>query len=130
MVIEPNDSEQTSVSPVVAGLLCRCPNCGKGSLYDGFLTIAPKCGQCELDFSNVDTGDGPAVFIILIVGAIVVFGSLFVEVAYQPPYWVHAVTWLPIVIVLPLLLLRPFKAVLTALQFHHKAEQAQVQGDE
>lgn len=79
--------------------------------------------MCGLDLSNQDTGDGPAVFIILIVGAIVVAGALVVELVYTPPYWVHAVLWVPLMLGLSLLLLRPCKAVLFALQYHYKAEE-------
>lgn len=76
----------------------------------------------------MDSGDGPAVFVILIAGFIVVVGALVVEVAYQPSYWVHAALWLPIGIGLPLLLLRPFKGVLLCLQYHNKAEEGRVDG--
>ena len=92
---------QPGISPFAAGLTCRCPRCGKGKLFSGFLTIRAKCDVCGLDYSFVDAGDGPAVFIILIVGFIVTGGALFVEVTYQPPYWVHAALWLPIGIGLP-----------------------------
>ena len=67
------------------------------------------------------SGDGPAVFIMLIVGFIVTGGALIVEALYSPPYWLHAVLWLPIAIALPLLILRPFKATLIALQYANKA---------
>ena len=59
-------------SPYLTGLLCRCPRCGKGKLFDGFLTLKPKCDACGLDFSFADAGDGPAIFVIMIAGAIVV----------------------------------------------------------
>lgn len=109
------------VSPFSAGLRCRCPRCGIGGLFDGFLTVADKCTACGLDFSVADSGDGPAVFIIFIVGPIVTGLALWTEMTFQPPYWVHVVLWGPAVLVGCLLLLRPFKATLVALQYRHRS---------
>jgi uncharacterized protein (DUF983 family) len=108
------------------GLACRCPRCGKGRLYAGFLNLRPTCESCGLDFAFIDTGDGPAIFIIMIAGAIVVGCALIVEVKYQPPYWLHAVLWLPLILATTLLPLRAMKSLLIALQFHHKAAPGQL----
>ena len=89
--------------------LCRLPQ------------FAAGCEACELDYSFIDSGDGPAIFIIMIAGAIVVAAALIVEVKYRPPLWVHAALWLPLILVTTLLPLRAMKALLIALQFHHKA---------
>jgi uncharacterized protein (DUF983 family) len=118
-----------SVSPFTAGLRCRCPRCGEGRLFAGYLTLAPRCERCNLDFSFADAGDGPAVFVILIAGFIVVGSALVVEATWRPPYWLHAVLWLPLLLLLTLGLLRPLKGLLVALQFHHKAEQGRVDRD-
>jgi uncharacterized protein (DUF983 family) len=118
-----------SVSPYAAGLRCRCPRCGEGRLFAGYLTLAPRCERCNLDFSFADAGDGPAVFVILIAGFIVVGSALVVEATWRPPYWLHAVLWLPLLLLLTLGLLRPLKGLLVALQFHHKAEQGRVDRD-
>jgi uncharacterized protein (DUF983 family) len=112
-----------TVNPVAAGLACRCPNCGEGPLFSGFLKVADRCEACGFDLKKADSGDGPAVFVILIVGFLVCFAMLFTEIAVHPPIWVHLVLWLPLGGILCLLLLRPFKGVLIALQFHHKAEE-------
>ena len=72
------------------GLRTRCPRCGEGRLFAGFLEVAPRCERCGLDYAFVDSADGPAVFVILISGFIVVFAALIVEFVYAPPYWVHA----------------------------------------
>ena len=109
------------ISPLAAGLLCRCPRCGEGPLYRGFLSLCDRCPKCGLDYSFADSGDGPAVFIMLIVGIIVTGGALIVEAVFEPPYWVHALLWLPLAIALPLLILRPLKALMIALQYAHKA---------
>jgi uncharacterized protein (DUF983 family) len=112
------------VNPVVAGLLCRCPRCGQGPLFDGYLQVAQSCKACGLDLRSADSGDGPAVFIILIVGMLVCAGALISEVAFHPPVWVHLVIWLPLTAILTLGLVRPFKGVMLAMQFHHRAAEA------
>ena len=120
------DHDYPPQSSLVVGLKSRCPRCGEGKLFNGYLKVAPKCDKCDLDYTFIDAGDGPAVFIILIVGFIVVGLALFVEVTYQPPYWVHAVIWIPLTLILSIGLLRPFKAWLIAQQFKHKARPGQL----
>lgn len=110
-------------NPILAGLASRCPHCGRGPLFGGFIKVADRCRACGFDLKAADSGDGPAVFIVLAVGCIVVFAALFVDIAYRPPIWVHLVLWLPLTVVLALGFLRPFKGVLVALQFHHRASE-------
>jgi uncharacterized protein (DUF983 family) len=112
-----------AANPVLAGLACRCPRCGKGPLFAGFLTVRPACEACGLDLRAADSGDGPAVFIILIVGAVVSAMALIIEFRYQPPIWLHLVLWLPLTAILGLGLMRPFKSLLIALQFHFQARE-------
>ena len=100
--------------PIARGLRGRCPRCGKGKLFQGFLTLRPACDLCGLDFNFADAGDGPAVFVILVGGAIVVFAALITEVVYQPPYWVHVLLWLPLILLVTLGPLRPIKGLLIA----------------
>lgn len=121
-------STATSPNPVVAGLLGRCPRCGKGRLFGGFLALAPRCENCGLDFSFADSADGPAVFVIFISGFIVAGSALAVEVLYAPPYWVHALLWGPLILVTALGPLRPIKGLLIALQYHHEAAEGQLRG--
>jgi uncharacterized protein (DUF983 family) len=104
-----------------AAILGLCPRCGRGRLFAGYLQIAPSCSACGLDYAMFDAGDGPAVFVILIVGAVVAGGALFVEFTFHPPYWVHAVLWLPLVLVLSFSLLRLIKSLLLVLQYRHQA---------
>ncbi len=108
------------------GIACRCPRCGQGRLYAGFLTLWPNCEACGLDYAFIDSGDGPAIFIIMIAGAIVVACALIVEVKYQPPFWLHAVLWLPLILATTLLPLRVMKSLMIALQFHHKAAEGRL----
>ncbi|WP_088343146.1 DUF983 domain-containing protein [Rhodomicrobium sp. R_RK_3] len=110
-----------TVSPLYAGLMGRCPRCGEGKLFKGFLGLADHCDACGLDYDAANSGDGPAVFIILVAGFALTGAALLVEIAYKPPLWVHAALWLPLGLALPLLLLRPFKATLVALQYRYRA---------
>jgi uncharacterized protein (DUF983 family) len=110
------------------GLRARCPSCGEGKLFSGFLDLAPRCERCGLDYSFADSADGPAVFVIFIAGFIVVFAALIVEFTYAPPYWVHAVLWLPLIVLTTLLPLRPMKGLMIALQYHHKAAEGRLSG--
>jgi len=111
----------TSPSPFATGLAGRCPRCGKGRLFDGFLALRPRCEACGLDFSFADSGDGPAVFVMFIAGFIVVGCALLVEVKYAPPLWVHAALWGPLILLVTLAPLRLIKGLLISLQYHHKA---------
>jgi uncharacterized protein (DUF983 family) len=113
-------------SPFMAGITCRCPRCGEGDLFAGFLKVAPACENCGLDFSFADAGDGPAVFVVLFTGLIVATAAVIVEFVWRPPYWVHAVVWGPLILVISLRLLRPAKGLLIALQYRHKAEQGRL----
>jgi uncharacterized protein (DUF983 family) len=116
-----------SPGPAISrGLRGRCPRCGEGHLFQGFLNLRQKCERCGLDYSFADAGDGPAVFVILIGGFIVVFAAMVVEFLYQPPYWVHAALWIPSVLILTLGPLRPIKGLLIALQYHHKAQEGRL----
>jgi uncharacterized protein (DUF983 family) len=121
-----NDPAPSTQLPIGRGLRGRCPACGQGRLFQGFLTLRPACEHCGLDFCFADAGDGPAVFVILIGGAIVVFAALLTEVAYQPPYWVHAALWLPLILLVTLAPLRLIKGLLIALQYHHKAAEGRL----
>ena len=118
-----------SQSALSNGIRGRCPRCGEGLLFSGFLQIAPECESCQLDFSREDAGDGPAVFIMFIAGAIVVPLALVMELTLTPPLWVHMVVWLPISLLVCLLLLRPFKGALFALQYQHDAREARLDED-
>jgi len=107
------------IPPVRAGLRCRCPRCGRGALYSGLLAVAAHCPVCGLDLSDHDAGDGPAVFVIFILGILIVPLALWLEVSLAPPIWVHLVVWPPVITALALLLLRVMKAILVAYHFHN-----------
>jgi uncharacterized protein (DUF983 family) len=121
------DSPVAEPNPILAGLACRCPRCGKGKMFAGFIGLKPHCEACGLDYAFIDAGDGPAVFVILFAGFVVVGAALVVETLYAPPLWVHAVLWLPLILLTTLLPLRAMKGVLIALQYHHKAAEGRLQ---
>jgi uncharacterized protein (DUF983 family) len=114
--------------PVLRGLGGRCPRCGKGKLFSGFLTLKPRCDACGLDFSFADSADGPAFFVMFFSGFVVAGSALAVEALYAPPFWVHAVLWIPLILITTLLPLRPIKGLLVALQYHHKAAEGRLAG--
>jgi uncharacterized protein (DUF983 family) len=117
----------TPPNPILAGLAGRCPRCGKGRMFAGFLGLKPTCEACGLDYAFADAGDGPAVFVILFAGFVVVGAALVTEVLYQPPIWVHVALWLPLVLITTILPLRLMKGVLIALQYHHKAAEGRLE---
>src|SRR6187551_3016697 len=114
----------TAPNPLLAGLTGRCPNCGEGHLFDGFLTVSPRCEACGFDLAKADSGDGPAVFVILIAGFLLAFAALFVEIAWRPPIWLHLVIWIPATLIVSLALLRPLKGIMLASQFMNRASEA------
>ncbi|KPF73507.1 hypothetical protein IP88_09275 [alpha proteobacterium AAP81b] len=110
-------------TPALAAIALRgcCPRCGKASMFAGVIAFAPRCRVCGLDFAAFNVGDGAASFLILIVGAIVTGLAIWVELAFEPPWWLHVLLWLPLTIALTLALLRVSKALLLALEFRNNA---------
>ena len=109
---------RTSLS---AGLRGRCPRCGKGSLFEGYLKVAPVCGHCGLGLVGHDSGDGPAVAATFILGTVVVALAAAVELLFHPPLWLHALLWAPTVIGGTLALLPPLKGLTIAIQYRTRA---------
>ena len=115
---------------VPTGIRGRCPRCGEGRLFAGFLTLNVRCQDCGLDFDFADAGDGPAVFVILIIGFVIAAGALLLELAYAPPVWLHAVLWPPLVLIFSLGLLRPMKGVMIAVQYVNQARPGEIRKDD
>ena len=118
------DNGPTVAQAALGGL---CPRCGKAPMFKGYLDIAPACTACGLDYSQFDVGDGATVFVILIAGAVICAAALIVEVKFSPPYWVHAVLWLPAIAIVVFGGLRLVKATLMALQYKHQAREGKVE---
>jgi uncharacterized protein (DUF983 family) len=122
------DKPKSLSGAIRAGLACRCPRCGQGKVFQGFLTVQPSCEVCGLDYGFADSGDGPAVFIMFFAGFIVVGAALVTEAVYHPPYWVHAALWLPLILIVTLGPLRPMKGLMISLQYFHKAKEHRAEG--
>ncbi|MCB8839153.1 DUF983 domain-containing protein [Aurantimonas sp. VKM B-3413] len=115
------------VDPAKAGLRGRCPRCGEGKLFSGYLTTAPRCSHCGLDYTFIDSGDGPAVFVILIIGFVVCALALWMEVSLNPPLWVHFLLWIPLIFILSLPLLRMLKGLMIGLQYKNRAAEGRLE---
>lgn len=116
-----------SVSPLRAGLTLRCPACGEGKLFSGYLKFAPRCGACDADFDIADAGDGPTVFVILAVGALATAVLFVLQFGVGLPGWASLTVSLLVAVGLCLALLPPFKALLFALQWRHKAREVRAE---
>ena len=113
------------LSPLTTGLGCKCPRCGRGSLFTGLLDVRDRCARCDLDLSHHATGDGATVFVILILGALAVGMAIWLETALEPPIWVHLVVWIPVISIMSVVMLRPFKGILIGMHYknlRHKYE--------
>ena len=113
----------SEISPFVAGLQCRCPKCGKGKLFKGAINLDHEeaCVTCSLSYKFIDTGDGPAVFVIMGLGRIMLGSALILEFTAHRSIWLHGLLWVLATFLLAFGLLRPLKALLIALQFRHQA---------
>lgn len=108
-----------------SGFMCRCPRCAVGPLYQGIAKVRSACTHCGLDLAQEDAGDGPAPFLTMLVGALVLPPALWYEFAFEPPIWHHAFLWLPLILLLTIGTLRPAKSLLIALQYRFKAGEAE-----
>lgn len=114
------------LEPVPTGLKGRCPRCGEGALFSGFLTVKPQCSACQMPFNFEDSGDGPAIFIVMGLSLIVMGLALWLEFTYFPPWWVHLLLWPALILALGLPMLRMLKGVLISLQWHHDAASGRI----
>lgn len=117
-------NEETN--PALTGIKGLCPRCQKGHLFSGFITLAPRCEVCGLDFSFADPADGPAFFSMTIVAVPALAFALWLQLTYEPSIWLHLVTTLPLTIGGCVLLLRPLKGWLVCSQYFHKAEEGSI----
>ena len=116
-------------TPLVrAALEARCPRCENAPLYDGWVKLAPRCRACGLDYGQFNVGDGPAAFLILIVGGLVTAMALILQVSASPPFWVHIILWVPITTALVIFCLRASKAALLILEYRNKAREGRISG--
>jgi uncharacterized protein (DUF983 family) len=130
MVQGPAELEMTEPSPIAAALQGLCPRCGNRTLFAGLANFAPKCRACGLDFASFNVGDGPAAFLIFIVGGIVVGLAILLQLKASPPWWVHVLLWVPLTAFLTIGLLRLGKGLLLALEYRHRAREGRIQDEE
>ena len=109
-------------SPILSAILGRCPRCGAGRLFSGYLEVAESCFACGLDYTGHDAADGPVVPIMLIVGFLSAGGAMWLEFSSHPSIWLHLIIWPPSILLLSIALLRPFKALFIGAQFKFRAE--------
>jgi len=110
---------------VTAAITGECPRCGERTLFAGWVRFAERCAKCGLDFSSFNVGDGPAAFLILIVGAIVTVSAITLELATEPPIWVHLI-WIPVTAILTVGGLRVAKAWLIGQEYRHRAREGRI----
>ncbi len=122
-------NKAAAISPFMAGLKCCCPRCGKGPLFKQVLNMRDNCSSCGLDYKFVDTGDGPAVFAIFILGFLCMGGALIAEFKFGVPWWAHVLLLGFFTPLLAVFLLRFLKATLIALQYQNKAEEGRLSKD-
>jgi uncharacterized protein (DUF983 family) len=114
------------LSPFATGMRGKCPRCGRGKLFNGYLTVAKHCSSCGLDYEFADAGDGATWFVMLFACVFGVGSILGIEVAYSPVWWVHVLIAIPVLIIIPTLLLRPVKGLLLAQQWRMDASPGRI----
>jgi len=119
-----NSNSEGQPGLVPAALFGLCPKCGARALFDGIAQFAPRCRGCGLDFSGFNVGDGPAAFVTMIIGGLIVGLALWLEVAWHPPFWLHALLWVPLTTVGVIWGLRAGKAALLAAEYQRGAKEA------
>ncbi|MGF1640635.1 MAG: DUF983 domain-containing protein [Rhodospirillales bacterium] len=116
-----DEGGRSTAGILLSGAAGRCPRCGRGALFAGLLTITDRCTVCGLAFSGHDSGDGPAVAAIFVLGFGIVGLAWLLEVLVSPPLWVHAAVWIPATVIGAVALLRPLKGLTVAAQYRFRA---------
>jgi uncharacterized protein (DUF983 family) len=123
---DPREGGVTAPSPVQAALRGQCPRCGGRTLFVGPVAFAPRCTACGLDFGMFNVGDGPAAFLTLILGTIIVGLAVWLQIAFDPPLWVQMVVWIPVALALTILALRIAKAALIGAEYRNAAREGRI----
>lgn len=127
----PDGDEKKGGQPEIASaaLFGRCPKCGAKTLFDGMLKFAPRCRACGLDYSQFNVGDGPAAFLTLIVGAVVAMLAIWLQLSFEPPFWVHVMLWVPLATALVIGGLRVAKAWLLGTEYRRRAGEGRIRDE-
>ncbi|TCD14117.1 DUF983 domain-containing protein [Oricola cellulosilytica] len=123
------DDQYPPIPPNITGPRARCPRCGEGSIFTGFLTLKKECPVCGLDLSFADTADGPAFFVMLVACVPVVAFAVWMEVSMDAPYWLNALLTVPLLVLFCILPLRPLKGWLVASQYYYGAREGSLDHD-
>ena len=126
MTSGPEAPASAGATPMGVALRGLCPRCGARALFAGVASFAPKCRACGLDFAGFNVGDGPAAFLIFIVGGLITGLAIWVELAFEPPFWVHILLWFPLTALLVVGLLRLAKGLLLALEYRNRAREGRI----
>ena len=127
LMVQPHSDSEGQPGLVPAALFGLCPRCGARSLFEGLTTFSPRCRACDLDLARFNVGDGPAAFLTMVIGALVVGLALWVQLAFDPPFWVHIVLWVPLTALAVVWGLRAGKAALLAAEYQRDAKEARGQ---
>lgn len=112
-----------------SAVLGECPRCGAQTMFAGgfpagWVRFASRCGSCGLDYDRFNVGDGPAAFLTLIIGAIITGLAIWLDIAVNPPFWVHVLLWVPLTVVMVMGGLRVAKGLLLIIEYHRDAREA------
>ncbi len=121
---DPTTLPEMPLVPLI--LATRCPHCGKAPLFAGWVHFVDRCRGCGLDFTQFNVGDGPAAFLILIVGGLIVALALTLQLSVEPPFWVHILLWVPLATLLVIYCLRLSKAALLILEYRNQAREGRI----
>lgn len=113
--------DRTTGQIILLGIKGKCPRCGQGKVFSSYLKIADQCPNCGLGLEGHDTGDGAVVPAMLLIGSLVVGMAAYVELSFEPPLWLHAVLWVPVIIGLTMTILQPLKGISIALQYKYRS---------
>lgn len=119
-------SDWQSPDTAQAALRGLCPRCGTHGLFRGVVSFSPSCRTCGLDYGQFNVGDGPAAFLIMIVGALVSTAAITLELNARPAFWVHILVWVPVTTVLVIALLRLAKGLLLILEYKNQAREGRL----
>ncbi len=112
-----------------AALFGLCPECGEKSLFASVSRFSDKCTKCGLDYGSYNVGDGPAAFLTMGIGAIIIILAIMLDIAVRPPFWVHVIIWVPVTAVLTILSLRMAKGMLLVTEHRRGAQEGRAEDD-
>ena len=109
-----------------AALFGLCPQCGAQSMFASATQFNSKCPACALDYSQFNVGDGPAALMIIPIGALIITLAVLLDIAVRPPFWVHALIWIPLTAVIVVAFLRVAKGIMLTLEYRNRAGEAKL----